>query len=225
MERLLRLTKAAIIGGALVVLPVVLTLLVIRQAWALARRLLDPLGSALDLDRLSLLAADLLAALLLLLACLAIGLVVQTRLGGRARSALEARLLDRLPAYAEIKAIARSGAGMEGARYRSVLVDVHGVDAWAPALLIEPETDGRATVYVPAAPAVSVGFVHVVPAARVREIDAGLARVAGVVRQFGVGARALAAEAHDAFAGRASGASERDRRDRQAEDDVRRGMT
>lgn len=201
MERLLRLTKAAVIGGALVVVPVVLTLLVIMQAWVLARRLLDPLAAALGLDHLSVLAADLLAALLLLLACLAIGLVVQTRLGGRARTALEQRLLNRLPAYGEIRAIAQSVAGIESSRYRSVLVDTHGVDAWMPALLIEPETDGRVTVYVPVAPAVSVGFVHVVPAARVREVDAGLARVAGVVRQFGVGAQALAAEARASGAG------------------------
>jgi hypothetical protein len=156
MERLLRLTKAAIIGGALLVLPVVLTLLMIAQAWILARRVLDPLAAALGLEGWSVLGADLLAALLLLLVCFAIRPLVQTRLGGRARTVLEAGLLNRLPAYGEIKAFAHSVAGMEHGRYRSVLVDVHGVDAWAPALLIEPERDGRA-----------------VPLAQVQEVDAG----------------------------------------------------
>jgi uncharacterized membrane protein len=60
--------------------------------------------------------------------------------------------------------------------------------------MIVEQVGDRATVYVPVAPAVTIGFVHVLPAQRVRPVDGGIGEVFRVTRQFGRGALAMRPE-------------------------------
>jgi uncharacterized membrane protein len=61
--------------------------------------------------------------------------------------------------------------------------------------MIVEQIGDRATVYVPVAPAVTIGFVYVLPVQRVRPVDGGIGEVFKVTRQFGRGALEMRPEA------------------------------
>ncbi len=188
MGSVVRFVKATVIGGVVVILPIVLGILIVLQAVQLLHRVVDPVAGALGLRQTAL--ATVATVLLLVLACFLFGLAMRTAMGIALRDVAERWVLSRVPGYGELRAVARSLAGIEHRQYGAAHVDLHGDDCWSLALIVEQSGD-RTTVYVPVAPAVTFGFVHVVPSARVRAMEGGLGEVFRVARQFGRGTMAM----------------------------------
>lgn len=189
MKQLVGFVKATVIGGVVVILPIALAILLVLQALKILHRVVDPVAGALGLRETML--ATVATIVLLVGACFLVGLAMRTGIGAAARDAVERTVLNRVPGYSELRAVARSFAGVEKNVYPSALVDLNASGAWQPALVVE-EQAGMAAVYVPVAPAFTVGFVYVVPRDRVRITAGGMAAAVKIIRQFGVGSLEMA---------------------------------
>lgn len=188
MKQLVGFVKATVIGGVVVILPIALAILLVLQALKILHQVVDPVAGALGFRET--LVATIATVILLVGACFLVGLAMRTGIGAAARDAVERSVLNRVPGYSELRAVARSFAGVEKNIYPSALVDLHASGALQPALVVEQRGDDMA-VYVPVAPAFTVGFVYVVPRDRVRLGQGGMAAAVKVIRQFGVGSLEL----------------------------------
>lgn len=189
MKQLVGFVKATVIGGVVVILPIALAILLVLQALKILHQVVDPVAGALGLRETML--ATVATIVLLVGACFLVGLAMRTGIGAAARDAVERSVLNRVPGYSELRAVARSFAGVEKNVYPSALVDLYGAGAWQPALVVE-ERDGTMAVYVPVAPAFTIGQVYVVPRDRVRITAGGMAAAVKIIRQFGVGSLEMA---------------------------------
>ena len=57
--------------------------------------------------------------------------------------------------------------------------------------LVEEHSSGEVTVFIPAAPAVSFGAVHMVRAELVEKLDVSMRKVVDCITQLGIGSSAL----------------------------------
>ncbi len=130
--------------------------------------------------------AALLAGLYLL--CLVAGLLLSTGLGQRFADLVRTRIADNIPFLKFLRNLTLNIAGDSGGDVRAVEVNLYNNDVAVLALLMETLPDGRRVVYVPSAPAVTMGAVHVVSAERVKLLDVSVAAIANTVSQWGLGA-------------------------------------
>jgi len=81
--------------------------------------------------------------------------------------------------------------GQNNKNLTPVEADLQGNGSAVLAILMETLDDGRLVIFVPGAPAVTLGTVHLVPAERVKSLPSSTASLAGVISQWGVGTREL----------------------------------
>jgi uncharacterized membrane protein len=190
MRKIVSGVKATVIGGVFVLLPLAGCALLAASVVRTVLYVVEPVAGLLPGERLyGVAAADLLVAAALLGACLLLGLLVRTVVGRALGRWLEAALLNRIPAYAPLRRLAGQLAGDRETLGAPILLQVEGGRMLA--FLVEEHASGEATVFVPAAPAVTVGTVRIVPADRVERLEAPLAEVANCIGQWGVGSAAL----------------------------------
>ncbi len=173
--------------GAIALVPIALVGLVVFQFL----RLLGEVAKPLALESRLLAALVVAGGVLGLVAvCFLLGSLVRTRIGSSAYGAMETRYLRRLPGYEPIVSILR-GFAQTSAGYRAALVTLHGPGAAVFALVIEENPDGSLTVFVPSAPTMAMGTVHIVAPDRVVLLDASLSDLSGCISQWGTGSRKL----------------------------------
>jgi uncharacterized membrane protein len=189
MKRFLEFLKTAVLGGALVVLPVWLTVLLLLKAVLQLQIFVKPVSTALPEGVGH---PRVLAVLVLLALCFVVGALVRTAIGRQVRRAVERSLLERLPGYTTLRNVAAQLGDMENARgFQPALVEVE--EALAPAFIIEEHPDGRYTIFVPSAPTPAAGAIYIMDRARVHPIDVPLTTVFRVVTKWGTGAGELLA--------------------------------
>jgi len=182
------LLRRALLDGALVVLPtgavVLLVLGIVHRLQAAARPLA---GSVLH--------PAVVAVALLVLLCLLIGLLVRSAPGRRARAALEALLLDRVPGFRLARALAGEGllAGEGAQAPKPALAAIE--EGLCPALIMEALPDGRLVVFVPGTPAPMSGALYVFAADRVTPLDVPLLPFLKTIASWGLGLGALMEQA------------------------------
>ena len=173
--------------GAITLVPIALVALVVFQFL----RLLGEVAKPLALESRLLAALVVVGGVVGLVAiCFLLGSLVRTRLGSSAYGAMETRYLRRLPGYEPIVSILR-GFAQTSAGYRPALVTLYGPGAAVFALVIEENPDGSLTVFVPSAPTMAMGTVHVVARDRVVLLDASISDLSGCISQWGTGSRKL----------------------------------
>jgi uncharacterized membrane protein len=187
MKDIVGFIKTTLIGGALVILPLVLVALLLQRAIGTAHKALKPLAAHLPGGTVL---PDLLAIALVILVCFLAGLLIRTAIGRRFRDVLERRLYDRVPGYKLLKAI---GGGTftdkEGRSIQPAFAEIAG--GLAPAFIMERHGDGRFTVFVPSCPTPAVGSLYVLPADKVHPLDVPLAKFTNCISAWGLGAKEL----------------------------------
>jgi uncharacterized membrane protein len=186
--------KPTIVGGALFLVPIVILVVILGKAMAFVRVFTDPLVAALPFPPLlARLAVDALAILGLLLVCLLAGLAARTRAARRAVAALEANILQKVPAYALIKTMVSAAVAAEEAANPMQPVMVHFDDLSQIGLEVERFPPDKVCVFLPGAPNPWSGSLCVVATERVTSLDMTLNEFATLHKQAGVGAAALLA--------------------------------
>jgi uncharacterized membrane protein len=177
--------KTNLAYGLMIVVPLaVLALLLAKlvellQGVAASMRLESTLGAGL---------AVVIAFMVLLIVCLTLGAIVRTRIGSWSFERIERMILQRVPGYELIGNILK-GFVMQKDAYPAVLVQLHGPGTAVFGLVMEEHANGVLTVFLPSAPALTVGSLHVVERDRVTFIDASTVDVANCISQWGIGSQ------------------------------------
>jgi uncharacterized membrane protein len=179
----------AVVGGVLVMLPAYLAVLLLLKGVETAASLASPLLELLpDWAR----ADNVIALLLLLLACFLIGLAVRTPVGRRIGQRLETSLFARLPGYNLLRSLTRRVAGEgDATAWKPALIESD--DSLVPAFIIEELDDGRYTVFVPSEPTPLAGAVYVMARERVHPLDVPMTQALVAISRWGSGSRELVA--------------------------------
>ena len=182
--------KTNLAYGLMIVVPLaVLVLLLAKlvellQGVAASMRLESTLGAGL---------AVVAAFMVLLVVCLTLGAIVRTRIGTWSFERIERMILQRVPGYELIGNILK-GFVVQKDAYPAVLVQLHGPGTAVFGLVMEEHANGVLTVFLPSAPALTVGSLHVVERDRVTFIDASTVDVANCISQWGIGSQKVLGE-------------------------------
>jgi uncharacterized membrane protein len=186
MRALYGFFKSTILGGLMVLVPVVVLVAVVVWAWGLAYGAIAPVFQWLPDKSVGGVSLAVLAAIgCLLLGCFLAGLLAETAiirvLGDRAE-----RLAMSIPGYALMKNVGASLVGYEGKHpVKTVLVRFEA--SWQLGFLMETLADGRQVVFVPGVPRALVGTLHILPAERVQVLALSVSAALDILGRLGVG--------------------------------------
>ena len=170
--------------GLVVIVPLAVVLLLLAKVV----ELLQKAAAAMELESaLGASVAIVLAIVLVLLACVAVGAIVRTRLGTLSFKKVEKVLLEHIPGY-ELLGSVLKGFAKDQSAYPAVMLQLYGPGSAVFGLVMEEQDNGVLVVFVPSAPALTVGSVHVVERDRVTFLDTSPVEVVNCISQWGVGA-------------------------------------
>lgn len=181
--------KTALVGGALVVLPAWLAILLVLKILLKLEVIVKPVSAALPNHIIHPL---LVAFALLLLICLFVGALIQTAIGLSMKNAAEKAVLERIPGYMTIRGLAGQIGGLEDKQgFEPALVEIE--EALAPCFIIERHEGGLCTVFIPSAPTPAAGSILIIAESRVHPINVPVTKLIKCVTKWGTGSGELLA--------------------------------
>jgi uncharacterized membrane protein len=185
--------KNTILGGLLVLLPMLLLWGLLTQAFGVVFKIATPIvrllpkGSWVDTPLLK----ELVAVALLVGASFLFGILLRASFVRGAVKRVENNTLNRLSFYSVLKNLVSAAVQRESSRgFRpAMLLLSEGMQR--PAYVIEDHGDGNLTVFLPSAPAAFSGMVHVVSRDRIVFLDVKLSELIRSIIQYGAGHREL----------------------------------
>ena len=183
--------RTTLIGGVVLLLPVVVVVAVMGQALALLSKAAAPLIAMLPDKTVGGVALATLAAVaLLLLLCYAAGLLARAALGRRLSEGFENKLHALYPRYTVFKGMTQGLAGSGGPQALQAVV-VSFDDQQMLAMEVERLADGRVVLFLPGAPDPWSGNVVLVAPERVTALPGELGAVNRVLKGLGRGTARL----------------------------------
>jgi uncharacterized membrane protein len=187
-----------LLGGILVVLPIVVLILFFRWLYEFIADKIKPLTYIL-LETAKLqefvaqeFVASILALIIILLSFFIVGLIVKTKLGRYSFEHLELKFLTRLPLYNIIKEPILQLFGGEKKLFKHVaLVNLFGNETRVTAFITEEHEDGSYTVFVPSGPAPTAGFVYHLTGKNVKIVDYPIDKAMRTIFSVGAGSKEL----------------------------------
>jgi|SRR5271157_411367 len=191
MQSLYQFLKTTLIGGLVVLVPVAVSMYIISAVIKKVLSVLAPIAKELHVASVGGIAVvELAAVVLVIAACFLFGLMVRTTVGQSLGSWIEEKVLNLLPGYRLIKKVSLQFAGgSEAAHWSPVLIKVG--ESRQIGFLVEEHSSGEVTVFIPSAPAVSIGAVHLVKAELVEKLDVSMGKVVDCITQLGIGSSTL----------------------------------
>jgi len=185
MKGIIQFIKTTLIGGLLVILPLVLIVMLIKQGVTAIDPLLDPVISRLPSDiPFPGIVALVIETLVLLLGCFLVGLVFRTQIGRRITQSFESRVLNKIPGYMLLRSLTRDALGEEETiHFKVALTEMEG--GLVPSFIIEEHPDGRYTVFVPAAPTLTSGAIYIFPRESVHLVDVPFSQAVNCITKLG----------------------------------------
>jgi uncharacterized membrane protein len=184
--------KTTIIGGLLVIVPIVAVLAVLGFIMWSAINIIAPLAGRLPIETVGGFIWALFFTVFLLLGfSFLAGLFVQMRIGQLTQQRVESFLMKRVPGYHMFRNLTRQLVGQEGLEFAPALVDLQGSGALVLGLIVEEHMEGYFTVFVPNSPAVTLGQVYFLPGDRVQRMEARLVDVVNCLTQWGMESKDL----------------------------------
>lgn len=192
MKRDFQSIKATVVSGFWVVVPILVVTLLFSELYDLLMVITEPLVEQLPFrPPLSQFIAFVLAVAEAFLVCLAVGTASRTSWGSRGLDWVEETVLSHLPLYGMLKNLTGHFLGKAGMQFTPAEVDLFGAESRTIGLVVEELPGDRIAVFIPAAPAATVGQVHILPRARIRILDTKLGTVINSITQWGVGTSEL----------------------------------
>src|SRR5215471_10631404 len=180
-------------AGVLIVVPVYLSILLLLKAMKVVAKLVDPLARLFPEWFHG---EDVLSVLLVLTACVLIGVAAGTRAGRDARDWIERVLFERMPGYELFRSLTQQLAGNQQEHvWKPALAEIE--EALVPAFIIEEFEDGRSTVFVPSAPTPVSGSIYILTPDRVHPVDVPFTHAVRSLSRWGSGSKELVAAMKD----------------------------
>ena len=187
MKALSEFTKATLIGGLVVILPLGVLALAAEKVVEIIRPLAHSIAAWLPGWFHF---PDIVTLLLLLLLCFVAGLLAETRAGQSAGNFFERIILNHIPGYSIVRSFTRRiGNIEESERFTPALAVLE--NALVPAFVVEKHIDGRYTVFVPSAPTPGVGAIYILAGERVHLLDVSLLKAIKCITSWGAGSDEL----------------------------------
>ncbi len=195
MRSLFQFFKTTVIGGLVVLVPVAVCVYIISAVVEKVLHVLAPIAKTLHIESVGGKALVEFAAIIVVIAaCFLLGLLVRTAAGQSLGRRIEEKILNLLPGYQLMKKVSLQFAGgKEAVHWSPVLIRVG--DSRQIGFLVEEHSSGEVTVFIPSAPAVSLGAVHMVKAEMVEKLDVSMRKVVDCITQLGIGSSALTSPA------------------------------
>ena len=188
MKTIFEFFKTTVVGGLLVVIPLMILYFLFGELVDLLVALTEPITKELPFPALiNVIIATLISIGVVVMICFLTGLLVRTGWGGATRDWIENKFLSRMPIYTMIKNLTRRFVGRSEEQFTPAEIDLYGSDSRLLGLIVEVLPDGRLTVFIPFAPTATVGQVYILPQERVQKLDATLGSIVNSVTQWGVG--------------------------------------
>lgn len=191
MKRLNHFVRTTLLGGAVVVLPVTIFILLAKLIFDTIRALIDPISSILPFPSISSdILLDLIALGLIIAFFFLMGLFVQTSLGQGLIALIERELLHRLPFYGAIKETVLQFTGAKRMPFSQVVI----VRPYGPegskmfGFVADEHQNGMYTIFVPTAPNPTNGFIFYVEARDVELVDVKPEEAIRMIIGIGTGA-------------------------------------
>ena len=185
---LLEFIKTTFLGGFIVVIPVYLVILIIKQIIQaiiiFIPSFLAPITFLLDIHEKNI--AVITSLIFFLLICFIAGIIVKSNHYILFKNTFEP-LFKKIPGYLLIRRITKHMVKIENTDNHDVAFVALGEteQVLAPAFLIEKHRNGYYTVFVPAVPTLTVGNVFVVPENRVFPVSVPLVDMITFISQWG----------------------------------------
>ncbi|MBL1213933.1 MAG: DUF502 domain-containing protein [Ignavibacteriae bacterium] len=185
--------KTTFIGGALVVLPLVILISVFSWLYEFISDKVKPLTFLLSetVQRQEILASAI-ALIIILFTFFIVGLIVKTRFGQFSFEYLENKFLFRIPLYKIIKDTTLQLLGSNKNLFKGVaLVNIFGSETRMTAFITEEHDNGSYTVFVPSGPAPTAGFIYHVAKENVEKINYPTDKAMKTIFSLGSGSKEL----------------------------------
>lgn len=191
MSAILKFGKATLLGGILFVVPVVIVMMLVREAVRMTADVLRPVSRIVPTERVAgMVVADLLAVVVILVVCFTAGLFMGTGLGRALSQRLEHLVLRRMRGFTFFKSVAYGMAGVDAKSELSVAL-ARIEDAWVLAFVVERHSSGLSTVFIPSAPTPLAGAIYYLPDDRLKPLDVPVSTVMACIMRLGVGSNEL----------------------------------
>ncbi len=184
---MLRFIQTTVLGGILFLVPIVIFAAIIGKALQLVDKVATPIAKIMPMESIGGLAmVQLIALAILVLVCFIAGLAARTAGARRLVQSLEANVLDKIPAYALMKAKTGSVLTPEDTQdMQPVLIQFD--DSWQVGFEVEKMDDGKSLIFLPGAPDPWSGSVCAVTAERIRPLPLNIKEVGILMKRLGKG--------------------------------------
>jgi len=187
MKSILKFVKTTITGGLLFLIPVMIVLIVLTRALRWMRPLLRPLVRELDVETWAgVTVLTLLCILALCVICFIAGISIKLEGAKRMRKWFEDIVLKFLPGFEYLKVWAGDQDGAEAYSHWKPCLLQDG-DAWVIAFIVDQQSDGHTTVFVPEAPRAEAGNSKIVATASIHIVPLTMKEALFSLRHFGAG--------------------------------------
>ena len=193
MQRIKEFLMTSLLGGLVVILPVVILAAVFKWAFDVVIRIIQPLTNLMIArSQLQETVAALLVIAIILTTCFLVGVFVRTRLGTLLYSTLENRLLRIAPGYSLVKETIMQLLGNKESPFSEVaLIQPFGSDTMVSAFITDRHDDGSYTVFVPTAPNPTSGNIFHLKGQYVHPVNVPIEEAIRVIISCGAGSKKL----------------------------------
>lgn len=191
LSQIQRFFATVILGGLIIILPVVIIINVCLWLLTWIATIAEPLVSLFWQDPNPLL-NQAVSVLTLIGGCFGVGIIVKTRWGQWFHSTSERWLFDRVPGYKMLKELfTQLGSDNKPSFSKPTLVKLANSEVYFTGFIMEAQANGLVTVFIPTSPSPTNGFVIQVTPEQLTPVSTSPETVMKTVLSCGVGSSAL----------------------------------
>ena len=187
MKHPMSFIKTTIVGGLLVLIPVVVTIFILSKLFDFLQRFSNIIAKMLPFTNVAGVGiTTLISIILILIICFLAGLFLRTTFMQRVIGWLEDNILSYIPGYSYLKAVSTNALTKEGTanwKPATVFIDDNEVICF-----VIDESENYCTIFLPSAPAPSSGTVGARHKSNVRYLSLTVRETILLIKQFGKGA-------------------------------------
>lgn len=192
MKSAIEFVKTTVIGGVVVVVPIVVIFIVLGDVYHTLIEVTRPLTRGMTLGPFTnAMIAAVVVILEIILFFFVAGLLLNTIWGKSASSWLERTIFERIPFYSTLKQLTQRFAGIENSNFPVVEIDLFGTSNRVLGIVIDTLPDGRLMVYTPSSPVITVGQLVIVEKENARTIDVSITDTLNCLSQMGLEAEKM----------------------------------
>lgn len=173
MEQIKSFIKTSLIGGFIVILPIVILVGAFTWIFNFVIKIIQPLTDIVVIQSdLKEIVAHVVVVVLILLMCFILGIIVKTSIGKFFYSFIENSLLSKIPGYSLVKETVLQFLGDKKSPFSSVaLVNIFGNETMVTAFITDTHNDGSYSVFVPTGPNPTSGNIYHLKEEFVHKVD------------------------------------------------------